>query len=276
MRFLICGTAAAEGWPALFCACEPCMAARARGGKDHRTRAAYMVGERTRIDWGPDSYLHMQRDGLAYERLTHLLVTHSHWDHWVPEELAYRRSGFARLPEGSCLHVYGNARVRQRAEAVLNGEWEKYALAFHELRLWEPISLPDGVVATPVEAAHAAGETCVNYLLEVGGRRLLQGHDTGWWPDATWEFLAARPLDVALLDCTFGARDGRSGHMGGASVIAARDRLADFGALAEGARVIATHFSHNGGSLHHELEAFFAPHGIEVAYDGLEIELPEG
>jgi phosphoribosyl 1,2-cyclic phosphate phosphodiesterase len=276
MRFLICGTAAAEGWPSLFCACAACAAARERGGRDRRTRSAYMVGESVRIDWGPDSYFHMQRYDLAYERLTHLLVTHSHWDHWVPEELAYRRQGFAYLPGGSCLHVYGNARVRQRAEAALGGEWEKCALVFHDLRLWEPIALPDGIVATAVEAAHAAGETCVNYVLEAGGQRILQGHDTGWWPEATWEFLKGRPLDVALLDCTFGARDGRSGHMGGASVVAARDRLAEIGALAEGARVIATHFSHNGGSLHDELEAFFTPHGIEVAYDGLAFEIPEG
>jgi phosphoribosyl 1,2-cyclic phosphate phosphodiesterase len=276
MRFLICGTAAAEGWPSLFCACEACATARERGGRDRRTRSAYMVGEAVRIDWGPDSYSHMQRYDLAYERLTHLLVTHSHWDHWVPEELAYRREGFARLPAGSCLHLYGNTRVRQRAEAALGGEWEKCALAFHDLRLWEPIALPDGIVATPVEAAHAAGESCVNYVLEAGGQRILQGHDTGWWPEATWEFLSGRPLDVALLDCTFGARDGRSGHMGGASVVAARDRLAEIGALAEGARVIATHFSHNGGSLHDALEAFFTPRGIEVAYDGLAIEIPGG
>ena len=36
IRFL--GTAAAEGWPAVFCACESCKRAERLGGKDIRTR----------------------------------------------------------------------------------------------------------------------------------------------------------------------------------------------------------------------------------------------
>ena len=88
------GTAAAEGWPALFCTCDACLQARARGGKEVRSRAAYMLGDRVRVDFGPDSYLHQQKYGLAYEKLEHLLVTHSHDDHWFPKDLAYRRAGF--------------------------------------------------------------------------------------------------------------------------------------------------------------------------------------
>jgi phosphoribosyl 1,2-cyclic phosphate phosphodiesterase len=232
-----------------------------------------MVGDQIRIDFGPDSHLHMQRYGLAFERLTHLLVTHSHWDHWVPEELGYRRSGFSRVPEGSILNVYGNARVRERAEVALRAGWETHAIAFHDLRLWEAISLAKGVTATPVLATHGTEEECVNYLLEVGGRRLLQGHDTGWWPEATWEFLTGRACDLVLLDCTHGPGQGGRSHLGTESVIRARDELAKRGALSPGARVIATHFSHNGGWLHEQLVNHFAPHGIVVAFDGMEVEL---
>jgi phosphoribosyl 1,2-cyclic phosphate phosphodiesterase len=231
-----------------------------------------MVGERVRIDWGPDSHAHMQRYGLAYERLEHLLVTHSHWDHWVPEELAYRRSGFSQVPEGSLLHVYGNAHVRARGEAALSGGWGTFAIEFHDLRPFEPIDIGEGLSATPVEAAHARGEACVNYLLEAGGRRLMQGNDTGWWPDATWEFLGQRSLDVLLLDCTHGPREASAGHLSAETVVAARDELRKRGALADDARVIATHFSHNGGWLHARLEEYFTPRGIEVAYDGMEVE----
>jgi phosphoribosyl 1,2-cyclic phosphate phosphodiesterase len=273
MRVLICGTAAAEGWPALFCACEACAVARAEGGRNVRTRSAYMLGDEVRIDFGPDSHLHMQQYGLAFERLTHLLVTHSHWDHWVPEELAYRRRGFSRVREGNVLNLYGNARVRVRAEAALADGWETYALAFHDLRLWEAIALPNGASATPILAAHGGEEECVNYLIEAGGRRLLQGHDTGWWPEETWAFLAGRSIDLLLLDCTHGPGEGGRSHLGTETVFRARDELAKSGGLASGARVIATHFSHNGGWLHEQLVDYFAPHGIEVAYDGMEIEL---
>ncbi len=38
-------------------------------------------------------------------------------------------------------------------------------------------------------------------------------------------------------------------------------------------RILVTHFSRNGKATHRELVDFFAPHGVEVAYDGLEIVL---
>ena len=41
------------------------------------------------------------------------------------------------------------------------------------------------------------------------------------------------------------------------------------GALKPDAQVFANHFSHNGHALHADLEAFFAPKGIGVGYDGM-------
>jgi len=36
---------------------------------------------------------------------------------------------------------------------------------------------------------------------------------------------------------------------------------------------VATHFSHNGGLLHEQLEEALVPAGFSVAYDGMEIEV---
>ena len=52
-----------------------------------------------------------------------------------------------------------------------------------------------------------------------------------------------------------------------------RDRLLELGCITPETPVYANHFSHNGGALHADLEAFFAPHRIRVAYDGLTVEL---
>lgn len=272
MEILFCGTAAAEAWPALFCACAPCQRARALGGKDVRSRAAYMLDSRVRVDFGPDSNLHHHRYGLAYERLEHLLVTHSHADHWFPMDLQYRRPGFSVVPE-TPLHVWGNEKVEAAFVAVNGEDWSLYALEFHRIAPWQPIDLGEGLTATPVLAAHDRSEECVNYRLEQAGRVALLGHDTGWYDEPTWEFLSQRPLNLVALDCTYGPRDHRGGHLGCEGVVAARDEFAMRGALAPNAQVIATHFSHNGGWLHEELERFFAPHGIFVAYDGLRVPL---
>jgi phosphoribosyl 1,2-cyclic phosphate phosphodiesterase len=47
------------------------------------------------------------------------------------------------------------------------------------------------------------------------------------------------------------------------------DELRTRGAITDTTRVIATHFSHNGGLLHEELVRAFLPYRIEVAFDGM-------
>ncbi len=105
------------------------------------------------------------------------------------------------------------------------------------------------------------------------GRVVLIGHDTGWYDPSTWERLHERLIDLLIFDCTFALEDRVDGHMGCAGVVRARDELARRGALASGARTIATHFSHNGGALHEDLERFFVPHTIAVAYDGMRVTI---
>ena len=273
MDVLVCGTAAAEAWPALCCHCEACAEARRRGGKDIRSRSGYMIGEEIRIDFGPDSLHHSFRYGLAYEKLKHLLVSHSHEDHWTPHELTYRRSGFSLVPEEEVLNIYCNDKVVEKAHRVMNGEWEKFRLRFTLITPFEPVELEPGIVATPLRAAHDPKELCVNWLVETPGGAFLQGHDTGWWDDEVWEFLKGKRLDAVVMDCTHGSIDHDRNHMGASGVVRAQQKLAEQGSLTEGCRFYATHFSHNGKWLHADLEAYFAPHGIGVTHDGLRIPL---
>jgi len=273
MELLICGTGAAEAIPALFCPCRVCQTARERGGKEVRSRTGYMLGERIRIDLCPDTNLHAQKYDLALEKLEHLLITHAHWDHWVPDELLWRSPEFSQVPEEATLHIYGNAVVREGLDRVTKGDYTRFRLAFHEIEPFRSFSLPDGVTATPLPAAHDRTQLCVNYLLQVKGKTILQGHDTGWYEDETWEFLSGQVLDVVLLDSTSGRLNVNRGHLGAHWVVRARDHLLKLGALAADCRFFATHFSHNGGWLHTDLEAYYGPRGIEVAYDGLRLIL---
>ena len=273
MEVMILGTAAAEAWPALFCHCEACGEARRRGGKNIRSRSGYMIGETIKIDYGPDSSFHSLKYGIAYERLKHLLVSHSHHDHWVPEELLYRKPGFSAIPETEILNVYCNETVFEKTDATLKGEWERHRLKYVPVQPFEPVQLEPGLTATPLRAAHAPGEVCLNWLVEMDGRAFLQAHDTGWWPEDTWEFLRSKPLHALVMDTTFGSIDRDSGHMGCEAVHRAKQKLEAQGSLAEGCRFVATHFSHNGRWLYEDLEDFFGPRGIEVAYDGMKIAL---
>lgn len=269
----ILGSAAAEGWPALFCACEACEKARRLGGKNIRRRTSYRLGDRVQVDWGPDTYSACLTFGLDTSTLTHLVVTHSHGDHFVPQELFYRRPGFSQVPAGQVLTVHGSAPVRDALLAA-SPEGLPYQVAFSLLDPFVEHTLDDGVSVTPIPAAHAPQPGgAFNFIFTVGNRRLLIGNDTGWWEEPAWEFLAGQELDVIILDATYGPRRQRQGHLGIHEVLEVREELRSLGALAPDGRCIANHFSHNGGLLHAQLEAFFEPHGIEVGYDGMVVEV---
>ena len=270
MILKVLGTAAAEGWPAIWCVCDVCREAKKRGGRDVRRRAAYNIDGRIQIDFGPDALAQMWRFGLDYSTLEHLFFTHAHEDHCLPPNINFRRQGFSQIPEAGHLVIHGNEEVERRLEKeglplpLLQAE-------FKRLKSFRPIEL-EGVIVTPILADHAGEEEAVNLLFEAETGTLLQGNDTGWWPDETWRFLAGKQIDVVLLDCTYGLAGGAGGHLGAPEVVEAMAELESVGALASRARKIATHFSHNGGGLHRELEDFFQPHGIQVAYDGLDVE----
>lgn len=283
MFLKVLGSAAAEGWPATFCACSACVEARRRGGKDIRRRTTYQLGESVHIDWGPDSYNSMIALNVDYAPLRHLFITHSHQDHWCPEELAWRKPGFSRLADDSWLTVYGN----RQTEAGFVAEFpdpDPLRMTFRRTEPFERFELEDGLVAVPLTASHADDdETALNYLFVWEGRGVVIGNDTGWWRPEVWDLLAQHELHVVVMDCTSGPlgtgpRDAEkswvgSHHLNCEWVVAVRDELACRGALAEGCRFVANHFSHNGGWLHHQLEEYFTPHGILVGFDGLELSV---
>jgi len=103
------------------------------------------------------------------------------------------------------------------------------------------------------------------------GKTILYGHDSGIFPEATLKMLSdGIPIDIAFLDATFGALQSENReHMGLDGILQMTGLLRKAGAFTDATRVIATHFSHNCGMNHEALVKAFAPHGIEIAYDGL-------
>lgn len=269
MSLTILGSAAAEGVPALFCDCETCREARRRGGKDIRRRTAYRWHQDVLIDLGPDLFSQQIAFGLDLSRLRHVLFTHSHMDHFHPESLFFRHPGFSVVPQGSWVTLYGNRKVGYLLHQRLPVALEECSVDFRLVRAGQEIDLGRGRSVLPLPAAHDRGEECLNFLLRSPHGTIMLGNDTGWWPQETWEWLAEEQLDVVVLDCTYGLGKNYGGHMGVEQVVAARQELLRLGVLHPGSRVIANHFSHNGGCLHADLQAALQPEGMEVGYDGM-------
>lgn len=276
MKLQYLGTAAAEGFPALFCSCDACVRARQEGGKNLRLRAGAILNDTVLIDLPPDVMTFSQRLGVDFSRIRDVFVTHSHSDHFDAEDLAMRRNpAFCRLPDERPLNVYANtAAIDRFFEYAVHerGDPATY-LKFTALAYYTPFTAENGLTFTHLPADHAHDESAGIYLVEDGEKTLLYAHDTGAFPAQTMAFLKTKTLDLVSLDCTYGKQPWRSGHMG---IPACRDMVAELreaGAIGENTVIVVNHFTHNCGLLHDELEAEVAADGFLVSYDGMIVEV---
>ncbi len=275
MKIQYLGTAAAEGWPGTFCRCPQCREARRLGGKNIRTRSQAVIDDRLLIDFPPDTYMHMLAYGLDLPSIGTLFVTHSHQDHWYPEELMLRRNGFAADMAG-ILDIYGNDAVGKSLEQSLKEVEESPSdmprVAYHELKEFCPCQV-EGYVWTPLKAAHNPKENCFIYMVEKEGKRLLYANDSGYFPEETWEFLSGLHFDLVSLDCTLQKIRLKTGHMGLPNNVDVAERLRKIGCADSRTKFVVTHFSHNGGWLHEEMAVRAAEYGFCAAYDGMTVEV---
>ncbi|MCL6624884.1 MAG: hypothetical protein K6T17_09755, partial [Fimbriimonadales bacterium] len=140
------------------------------------------------------------------------------------------------------------------------------------LKAFQTVSIGDYEV-TPVRATHQVDEESFNYLIR-RDRTLLYAVDTGMYEEETWDFLSTQVIDVLIVECTEGLSGRRYAiHLCADQVVEMVQRLQKMGTLALGSRICTTHHGHSGDATHEELEAFFAPYGIEVGYDGKVIEV---
>lgn len=276
MKISYLGTAAADGWPAVFCRCDACKRARERGGKSIRTRSQAMIDDTLLIDLPPDTYMHMVTQNLDLGGVQSLIVTHSHQDHFYPLELIMRAAPYAHDPEG-VLTVYGNANVKRLYEIALAEEDDSQN--FHDVVKFEPVdwhskvTTADGYRITALPANHKKNERCCTFLIEKDGKSIFYGNDSGFYPEETWEALSGHPLDLVSFDSTMGGAPGGWSHMGLEDNIRAAERFKQIGCADENTKFVVNHFSHNGQLLHEELEEYVKPYGFIVSYDGMEIEI---
>jgi len=274
------GTAAAEGIPGMFCTCPVCRESLRLGGKNIRTRSQALVDGRLLIDFPPDTYDHMLRGGLDLPSIHALLLTHAHQDHLYAQDFENRKPGFAHVgdwdaPHAQPLRVYATAKAMEFVRAEDRDRLEERSVTeLHEIAAYEPFAVDDFTV-TAMTADHYAGAGPVIYAIERAGKAMLYANDTGYFPEATWDYLAqVKPyFNYVSLDCTGMIReDYRRGHMALPVNDEVRGRLRGIGCADESTVFCAHHFSHNGGLTHGALVEEAAKVGFLVSYDGMEIE----
>lgn len=275
MKIQYLGTAAAEALPAPFCNCRICENARRKKGKEIRTRSQAVIDDCLVVDYPCDTYDHIIRFGLDMRNVNHVLLTHSHSDHFYPEDIILKRPDVAWGIK-DILHIYGNETNQKKYEDAIEKEHrprESFSdyQRYHKIETFQTFPVGNYKV-TALEANHDTRENCLLYLIEDGKKTLFYGNDTGVFPESTWEYLKTCKLDIVSLDCTMLKLSHVFNHMNLEDVIWTRKKMLEEKIADEHTVFVLTHFSHNGDMTAEELEGFAKENGFLTAYDGFTVE----
>ena len=278
MKLKYLGTAAAEGWPAVFCNCEYCLKAKKAGGRNIRTRSQAMINGDMLIDFPTDTNMHMLTNGLDLSAVKYIIVTHSHLDHFQPLDLFFHHElCYAHEMTEKHISLYGNRSVMEKYRHYIgcrDDEDQRIGVTPSEFKAFTTYTLGNYEV-TPLPAYHAEGQDAFVYLIREGKKTILYLHDTGLPPESVYEYLTENGIKADLIsyDCTYVILPSGGGHLGLDSCVAVRDKLCDLGIATEKTIHIINHFSHNGKLIHDELVPVAAELGFLTSYDGMEVEI---
>ncbi len=285
------GTGAAEMYPNPFCGCEVCE--RARRNRETRLRAAFLLDETMMVDFGPDVAAASQHYGVPLNDVEHVLVTHTHEDHFNMATFSILTMTDMKKPMHFYLSSAGLAWVEQVIELekgtagtfgqMLSSLRAGGKIAFRALDPYRTYEI-GGKRVTPLKTVHRGfgeGETAQNYLIEWERGVWLYAADTSLYGDANLEFLRAwaeehGALDTFIVEGTFGSHrlPKDSGHMDAYQLAQQMADLRRAAALDRHTRVFITHINQVQHFSHAEYQNFLQQHAdcnITVAYDGLRI-----
>lgn len=274
MKLQILGTAAAEGWPAVFCHCDACEKARELG--EIRTRSQAIIDDDLLIDFPSDTYCHVISQNIDLSKIKTLLITHSHSDHFAPIDLMMKGSCYAYGMVQQSLNIYLNEACKTKFDSTVQAEIlpeVQENLRFHIIHPFSEFTA-DTYHIHSLKALHAPKEEALLYLIEKEGKSIFYCTDTGFLPEQTYAYLLGKHIDLIVYDATFGPKSFGNGHLGIPDVAQIHKNLKKLGCVNSSTIGIVTHFSHNcGAKSHADLVNCAEKYGFLTAYDGFTIEI---
>lgn len=279
MKIKYLGTAAYEGVPSLYCDCKVCRDALRKGGRNLRTRSQALINDDLLIDFNADTLVHYQTYRFSWDRIKTCLITHSHSDHFYPEDIVMNNRVYAKPSPSFHIDFYGGESIAQKIKEMNQPLKEDGSLhetlCFHLVKHAETFET-NGYRVTPLNARHDPASTPFVYIIEKEGKAILYNHDTGYFLDESIAYFANHHihLDLISMDCTSGIlKDSYDRHMCLDVVKKEVERLHALGAVDDKTKIILNHFSHNGAAGYDELVPIAERLGFIVSYDGVEIEV---
>lgn len=287
MKLTFLGTGAGETYPGYWCECPHCTYARKHRGKNLRTNSSMVIDEELLIDIGPSCFDNAARFGVNLSKLKTLLVTHPHEDHLYLQHLRWRntdesllpltyvekmRHGGPRFTDIPQLNIYGNSFVMETLRKSLD-DMEELKINLHEIREGKE-EKTDGYRILPVRGNHGSQwGFSHSYIIQKDGKTLLYALDSGSYDEDQFALIQEYQYDAVIMEGTTGLNEQYGGHMCLMNNIRIRDRLKENKCLRENSRFLLTHLSPHWCPPHDWYESIVASEGLELAYDGLQIEV---
>ena len=140
------GTGSAEGIPNPLCKCPACEKARKMKGKNIRSRSSFRLSEDILLDFGPDLVTQAQRNGGDLMKLRHVLITHTHYDHFSAFALCQFAGSY--IPPKEPVAFYFTEEAYEMADYLCHDEMllrngfretlESGTIRFEKLKFFEP------------------------------------------------------------------------------------------------------------------------------------------
>ncbi len=167
------------------------------------------------LDFGPRTLANLLKTGVSRHRITHILFSHYHADHFSDfityffDAMIFTKYQGGKRPPLTVIGPRGTKRLFRALFATLPGfTHAPFAVQFKEVA--DRAFAIGNTTVIPRTVTHTQNLHCLGYRIEYGGKALAYSGDSQYCDSLVG---LCRDVDLAVLDCSFTANRPSPVHL---------------------------------------------------------------